>query len=38
VEKHRRIAEAPAMADVTAGFVAASHRIHDLYANRIVGF
>lgn len=36
--KHHGVIDAPALAPVTADFVAAARRVHDKYANRIVGF
>jgi len=38
LEKHRRVLSAAAAADVTTDFATISRAVHDLYANRIVGF
>ncbi|HEY6509166.1 MAG TPA: hypothetical protein VIY56_14190, partial [Vicinamibacterales bacterium] len=36
--KHQRVLTAPVIADLTDEFQATSRAVHDLYANRIVGF
>jgi hypothetical protein len=36
--KHQRVLSSATVADVTADFVTISRTVHDLYANRVVGF
>ena len=38
LDKHAAVLAAPAVQPVTAEFVTVSKAVHDLYANRIVGF
>jgi hypothetical protein len=38
VEKHRALQEAPLLSELVGPFVNTSHEVHDMYANRIVGF
>jgi hypothetical protein len=38
LEKHRAVLAAPVVQPMTADFVATSRRVHEAYANRIVGF
>jgi hypothetical protein len=38
LEKHHVVLAAPAVQPITADFVTISRRVHEAYANRIVGF